>query len=485
MGPNFDERCAADLATVIEGRALSNDGASWLTRVVTGAIRPNRDKPFWDLAHFLAVLAAISVDARSVIDLVLNPRLARTEALQRALQERNRASLVWLDDKGVILPGDEQPWRVTWAGAARLLALAEFVLTADDLAHFEKIGGWLDELDGTSRASVALLTRRFARLAAAYRQDHLPLASLESRFRSILAFLARRTAPHKNGAFDDDDILGYWRVEIAGGDRPQFRTVAEHFVTYGKLIDTLGGLSGLTQAASLESIEGWADRLEGALGDLVGFDEASVILANALAAMPDTPKILTGAERDDLIDIVWLDPFHRTLPLTVLRSISFGRVQSGIANRLRRGGGGAGIEERVGCGEAAAYDAVMARARELKAHVERMLKIAAALRLAGRPAADERVAAILAAAEADIKRVRRSGFDGDRATLAASFAEVDDILVRASEEMMSFIRAADSAAKSAPLAATFLADRELFAAAFHTAYIGKVTAHDAARPAAG
>ncbi len=40
----------------------------------------------------------------------------------------------------------EAGWRTTWSGLARLLALAEFVLTAEDLAQFAAVTGWLDDL---------------------------------------------------------------------------------------------------------------------------------------------------------------------------------------------------------------------------------------------------------------------------------------------------------------------------------------------------
>jgi hypothetical protein len=45
MANGYDERCAADLANVVEGRRLSRKNACWLACAIIGAIRPNRDKP--------------------------------------------------------------------------------------------------------------------------------------------------------------------------------------------------------------------------------------------------------------------------------------------------------------------------------------------------------------------------------------------------------------------------------------------------------
>ncbi|MFX5291028.1 hypothetical protein ABTC79_19705, partial [Acinetobacter baumannii] len=75
--------------------------------------------------------------------------------------------------------------------------------------------------------------------------------------------------------------------------------------------------------------------------------EPAETLAALLADWPEGPKILTGAEREELTDLLRLEPFHRTRPLTTLRAASFGQVQSGIANRLRRGGGGGEVAERA------------------------------------------------------------------------------------------------------------------------------------------
>ena len=472
MAAGFDERCAADLSNVVEGRALAREDAAWLARAVTGAVRPNRDKPFWDLAHALAALARRPgiAGGRDLLDLVLDPRLARPAALAARIGPAGPGA----DERGLVLPLGETVWRTTWGGAARTLALAEFVATAEDLAGFAELAGWLDELvrSADDGAATGLLVRRLVRSAAAYRQRHLPLAPVEKRFRAILSFLAGRPSAARGHGFDEDDILDYWRAELAGGERVGFRTVAEHFVTYEGVASALGGLAGLSRAASLEAIEGWEDRLDATLGEVVG-EDAAAPLAAALAGLGDGPKtmgpkILTGAERDDLVDMLRLEPFHRSRPLTVLRAISFGRVQSGIANRLRRGSGGADIAERTGCAEAEPYADLDARARELQAHLDRMVRIAAALRIDA-STADERVAAALAAAEAEIRRVRRAGFE-DRARLADAFSQVDEVLVRAAREVASFVGAVEKLAGSRPLTHRFEADRAVFADALTRAY---------------
>lgn len=465
MTDGYDERCAADLAAVGEGRDLSRADRAWLARVVAGAVRPNRDRPLWDLAHALAALARATTagEGRDLVTLALDPGLATAEACAARFSGREAA-----DARGLVLEG-EAGWHTGWAGLARLLALAEFVLTAEDLGGFGTVAGWLDELTAAPDAEgAAFLAKRLARHLTAYRNAHLPLAREERRFRALLGFLGGRRA------FSDADILAFWQAEMASGERPGFRTVAEHFVTFEAGAHLLEGLAGLSSAASLDAHEGWEERLDAALADLAAAEPAAA-LAALLADWPEGPKILTGAEREDLADFLRLEPFHRTRPLTTLRAASFGRVQSGIANRLRRGGGGADIAERAACTEAESYAALAARAAALAAHLARMLRIAAALRLVERDGLSPEARAALDAAEADLRRVRRAGFE-DRAGLTAGFAAAEAALLRVAEETARLERALTALARQHPLDAGFEADRAVFAAALSAAYAGEAAA---------
>ncbi len=314
------------------------------------------------------------------------------------------------------------------------------------------------------------MSRRLARHLAAYRHAHLPLAPLERRFRAILGFLeGRRT-------FTDDDILGFWRGQMREGERPGFRTVAEHFVTFEAASTLLGGLAALASPASLDAVEGWEERLDASLADLAGAEPAET-LAALLAALPDGPKILTGAERDDLAEFLRLEPFHhRTRPLTTLRAASFGRVQSGLANRLRR-------RARRG------RESPSARPAPRPRPTRRWPSGLGADRSSRPDAADRGGAAgpgggrgpvprgrdALAAARADIRRIRRAGFD-DPDRLAAGFAAADAALLRLAEEAGRLARAIAGLARQRPLEVAFATDRDVFADAFAEAYAAEATA---------
>ncbi len=116
------------------------------------------------------------------------------------------------------------------------------------------------------------------------------------------------------------------------------------------------------------------------------------------------------------------------------------------------------------------------RVSALTAHLDRMLRIAAALRV---PAEAEGLSpearTTLAAALADIRRVRRAGFD-DPTRLAAGFAAADAALLRLTEEAGRLARAIAGLARQRPLDAAFATDRGVFADVFAEAYAAEATA---------
>jgi Zn-dependent oligopeptidase len=99
-----------------------------------------------------------------------------------------------------------------------------------------------------------------------------------------------------------------------------------------------------------------------------------------------------------------------------------------------------------------------------------MIRIAAALRFGDKSFDDPAVAELLAAAQADIGRVRRAGFD-DREKLAAAFGKVDEALTSVSDEIAHFRSAAAKPVKGRLPVDRFPEDRAFFSAAFTDAYL--------------
>jgi hypothetical protein len=445
-----DEACAADLHAVCDSRMLGRHEVAWLARAVAGAIRPSRDRPLWDLAH---AVAALGLDGRGFVDLALDPALSTATGLQDRLSTHAAS-----DDRGLALD-QPRPWRIGWAGLARVLSLAEFLLTADECAAFADLVAEIGA--GILPAEAPDLARRLASRLARYRNDHMPLAPIERRFRAIRRFL------HEDGhagTVKDDSIIAFWRSDAA--ESTLFTTIVEHFLTYERAAAVFGSMTELARVGSLDSIEGWEDRLEAVTLPVVD----APVLADALEALSglaDGPKLLTGAEQEALTEVLALDPYHRTRPVTALRARAFGRIQSGITNRLRRGSGGPDVAERTECAEAD-YAALMEGAETLVAHLRRCLTIALALR------SSEALSGSLAAqGERELKRIRRAGFDAPRAELAATIALIDGALATATEGLHDHCTAVATVAKTKPLDERLAEDKATFSAALRAIYTGE------------
>lgn len=448
------ESAASDLAAVREGRGLGPRAAERLTRAVTGAVRPNRDRPLWDLAH---ALVALRLDGPGAVDLALDPGLARPDALRAKLDGAACA-----EDGGLQMDG-ARPWRCSWGELTHLLSLMEFMLTADGCSGFAELSGAVDRAaaDGDAPA----LSRRLVSFINAWRERHMPLAAHERAFRSVLTFLRGRA-----GDVTDAAILDYW-LAGAGGDA-LYTTVVERFATFERLAAEVGQMAALGDATALSGIEDWEDRLSAAsvapgeahaLGPVLeAFDREAV----------DGPKALTGAEREAIGATLRLEPYHRTRPLTALRALAFGRVQSGIANRLRRGTGGEDVAVRVEAQDAD-YEAFSARAGRLAAHLERLLTIALALREAGPDALRER-------GERELARLRRAGFERPRDELAERMARLDEALSTMAGEMSQHRAALERLNAREPLEERCERDRAMFKEGFTALYLS-----DAAHAASG
>jgi hypothetical protein len=153
-------------------------------------------------------------------------------------------------------------------------------------------------------------------------------------------------------------------------------------------------------------------------------------------------------------------------------------VQSGIANRLRRGKGGADVEARVTCAEAETYDQIAVEFKGLLEHFESLLRIAAALRFDGEtqdvdPALAEKVqqrANIILQGNADLKRMRRAGFDRPREDLAAIFKEFDGVLSELRDVVRDFTKAIERLGEGETLSARFGKDKPVFSEILTRAY---------------
>jgi hypothetical protein len=493
MDQPVDEHTEIDLRSIAGSRQLTAAQHKMLIRNVTGALRPNRDFFLWVLVN---VLSAVLLCARRRKDgnpKTFNPVDCALEIVWAQNSARRALLAHYCDGQdGVALTGEGiavalggLKFEASWARIGHALAFGEFFLAGNDCAlygSFEEAIKALSEAQDASGVEVAvsILSRRIGQ----WRRDHLPFGRYERQFSPLIAFLeSRRQEERRKGlTFDDDDIVAYWRKCVDAGERPMLRTVVERFRDFERHLTRRSIIRNLSAPAELDALvarvdldldpsEGWNDTED---------DFAESRLVEALESLPAEPKALKGTERDLLVGLIMLLPFPKQRPVTVLRVLAFGAVQSGITNRLRRGGGGADIEERVTCSDAQTYDDIAGEFGELLKHLESLLRIAGALRF-GDPASMQGIdpalaemvqqrAEVIQQGNADLKRMRRAGFDLPREDLAAIFAEIDGVLGKLHDVVHGFTKEIKRRGEREALSDRFARDKPVFIEILTRAY---------------
>ena len=481
----LDPGTLGDIQAIADGHRLPASQAELLCRYVAGAVRPNRDRPVWDLCWL-------------VIDIGQALRSGAQPTGAGSIEERTIAVLLDSSDNAARLlglrganAGVRRRWPPTSLGA--LLAFADFILTHEDCAWFGQMQQAFAALSRAEpagaeeavKSAVQEITRRLRK----FRTDHLPLAQYEKQFRSLSQFLGARGRSGADLAdLTDADILDYWAEQLTGESRMLYRTAVQQVLTFRSVIADLSAQQAMSRAGSLDD-----DSRTGLMADQLEAAEAREALVGLEApaegevkdflqdGAPDDVKMLTGTERERLLDLVDCGDLAGRRPLTVLRYLAFGAVQSGLSNYLRRGGGGADLAERVTCRDAERYPDVLTLYGEMHAHLDRLLLIAAHLAAPSAQAANDDGdagydAALLARLTEDgkaaLKRLKRKGFSGDRERLTHVLLAVSGHVGSLRGIVSRFIERGGALNRTEPLDTRFEADRTRFSELFQQAYLG-------------
>jgi hypothetical protein len=490
MDQPVDEHTKSDLESIADQRQLSDGQAKMLKRNVTGTLRPNRDYYLWVLVNVLSVLLLCRSRQPGTFNPVVCAQNVVLEGIAALEEHCTGQDGVRISDEGIAADTGGLSYGAVWVKVDHALNFASFFIQGSDGALY---GSFVEAVTALSDArgaaagrdvAVGILSRRIGQ----WRRDCLPLGRHERIFSSLLAFLnSRHLAMRRRGtAFDDDDIVAYWRHCVENDDRLMFRTAVERFRIFERVQAQQAAIRNLGAPADLDALiartdldveagEGWNDTED---------ERAESRLIDALKSLSADPKALKGTEADAIKDIITLRPFHKLRPLTSLRVLAFDPVQSGIANFLRRGGGGDDIEARVTCSAARSYDDITDYFEYLLGHLERLLRIAAALRFGGaetRENEDPKLAEmilqraqLIQQGNVELKRMRRYGFiDRPREELAAIFAQMDEMLGKLRDEVGDFLKELNRLRGREALGDRFVKDKLVFKEILTRAYVVK------------
>jgi hypothetical protein len=471
-----DQAMLGDILGIAQGHGLFPAQAETLIRFVTGAVRPNRDRPIWDLCCAITEIGDIL-------------RRQPQAGLQGgSIEETCHSILLGSSEPHRLL--DERARTRSWAC---LMAFGDFLLTHQECAWFSSMRRVIASLCGAAppsreaaiRAAVAEISERLRQ----FRRERLPFAQHERQFRAILGFLASRgRSTSALLEVTDEDIFDFWSGEVLE-NRMLFQTAVRHFLSVRAVAADLLAQQSLLEARSFDD-----DTLPGRQAELLLAAEESEGLAapqlpeeGGLAKflrdeVPEDVKILTGTERDRLLDLVDCGDFARTRTLTALRYMSFGAVQSGLINYLRRGGGGMDLHDRVSCDDAPKYSEILSAYTRISVHLDRVLCVAADLAITqgqtlpesdGFKPSREQTDALATVASRDMAKLRRKGFSENPERLRATLLPVSGQLTGLRRELAAFLAAVSALDRAGPLPARFEADRAKFSKFFATAYLDR------------
>ena len=374
---NITPTLIADLRQLAETHSLTRADHEWLVAAVVGSLRPNRDKPVWELCRYVSGMAQ-DLDIDEVISSLL----------------------------GSLSEGPAS------ARARRMSAFGDFLLTREDCGHFAEVREVLGALRAQpDEAHFADAVRVLSAQLRQFRREALPLESNEAMFSDLLTELRRLQGSIEG--ISDATIFALWQHRLESGGPVEYRTCVDHVLIFQQSLKVLKQTSALSDAGEILDF---------------GLTHAEIEMSGEKAAiedLPASPKVLTDVERDLLATLTRLEILVAANLRSIYRYISFGEVQSGISNFLRRGGGGASIEARMDCAGALAYADLVKKLSGLRKSLENVLSyIAPAL---VRASQGEPVPQPLPS----VARPRRAGFEGNVQEVAQVLAPHVDAMVHA------------------------------------------------------
>jgi len=419
-----------DVETIVETHALSGSERERLTRIVTGAIVGNRDRPLYGLAGLIRDAVAESGGRIGLFDL-LAP-VPRNGSRPRLLR----------------FP----------------LAMLDFLATMDSYRYFGDIEVAVLSLIGSDvQEGLSSAAGTFASCLHHYRVDHLPFENRRQAFSSIRTYFTK--ARPGSGLPEDGDAISFWS-EMA---------TPEGWTTYsaalGVLVDfaEAAAVRGAESEASFEALTEKGYDTEIGLFSLSSDGDPSLGEAvNALSA--GSLKIFKGPELEELRRLAAALPALYRWRRAGLARLCFGPVQNVLVENRRQGADPDRQADTATCDGARSYAEELAVLEEIGLGCRDMAILYQKLgaddhETTPRPSisdveAEKRIAGMMrrrSFAELDRDSLR-DGLRDALPALAAVVAELDRILGR--------LRAWPAAARDA----TFQIDRAKFADTFRRLY---------------
>lgn len=282
--------------------------------------------------------------------------------------------------EGVSIQYEDGLFNVRYGRMPLLAALLETALT---MIGYREVNDIFADMfaRGGDRSAVNDAANHLSRSIYAYLKEHLPSNQSADKFEAILNFLK---SGRETGAVDvdDDTVLQFWCAQDQAnsdneGDFRTFKTAVGAFIDFLRALDTGGSRNAVSRAST---IGGDAQSGEVDPGDVDDNDWLQGDWINPLAALDEPPvdgiKFLNKKEREDVDILMNYGPLIANLPLTVLRSDTFGAQQARITQAIRRRPDPKKLAALISCVEVEPYADCAKRYQKADQHLDRVQKAA-------------------------------------------------------------------------------------------------------------
>ena len=364
--PRYSQRVCRELGRVIACRIYAKPVLQ-LCHLVNAADACGAGADRWE-RFFFASHRATPGGFRGYLDHTLAIRPWRRSGIERV-------------QEGIVIGESETTFTVTFSRMPFLAALLDFLVGTVGYDELDPIFG--EMTDGAPDPSaIGTAANAVSRLLYAYLGEHLPTVQNTAKFNAMLKFLERRSG---EGTIEIDDpaVLEFWRERCTAegggaGDFRTYRTVFEAFVALMRALEEAADRDAVERARPLgtdpgagevDPDEGWAE---------FEFADKGPSPLDVLAAEPASRiKFLTKVEREHLNPLIDAGPAMRHLPMSLLRSVVFGRAQARLTQALKNKLATAEIREQIRSAPDETYIDRAGIYRKLEDHLERVLVAAA------------------------------------------------------------------------------------------------------------
>jgi hypothetical protein len=439
-----------------------------LAAFVAGRGGERRDRPIYELCHFVVALADHGMGSEGErIRLLFGLDPVTPGTIRKAIGARTDD----VEDDGLAHGEGEKRFLTSYRRAPFLFAVHEFLAQMDACVYYGELNDVFEKMlsEGGDEAAIRVASNAIARRLAQYRRAHFDWSASAETFAVLSRFLSGREGEAR-WRIDDETIFEFWRENSVRGRFREYRT---SFDAFTRLMRALDGAARIRDAERVLPLGAARDAGEFDLAEAADAEWGQMEWENPLACFEDERLqrinfFKMASEHRPMEALMHYGPYALRLIHAFLRLESFAPIQSAISNDLRVGRGSASVSRRLELGAATTYREKQRQLKELLDHVSALMQ--ATLYVVG---SEDLPTEVSDAAERKYRAIRRRGFEknGHRdAEQTAAFTTAAEKLPLIADQLRNFLNRLDHLGDQVFLEQLFETDKREFRHQFRLLY---------------